>query len=105
MPADWFPIVERKDFTGKIGHLLETKIFGIIKLFRYRGFTFDDLEEATFVSDTSHWFFFHEFIYIGSTILFDLWDWMPETHDDVMDCKYEFTQAGFSGFIGFSDVM
>jgi hypothetical protein len=28
---------------------------------------------------------------------------MPETHEEIMDCMYEFNQAGFPGCIGSSD--
>ena len=43
----------------------------ILGAFRYlgRGFTFDDLEEVTAISEEIHRCFFHQFIEVGSTAL------------------------------------
>jgi hypothetical protein len=70
-----------------------------------RGFKFDDLEEATFISESSHRFFVHEFIQIGSTLLFDRWVCMLSIHKEIMDCMCEFNQPGFPGCISISDAM
>lgn len=67
---NWFPRWNNKDATGKNSSPLELLILGA---FRYlgRGFTFDDLEECTAISEEVHRTFFHKFIDIGSTILYD----------------------------------
>jgi hypothetical protein len=57
---NWFPSAEKKDCTGRIGHPLELMLLGSL-CYLGRGFTFDDLEESTFVSESSHRKFFHEF--------------------------------------------
>jgi hypothetical protein len=98
----WFPSAEKKDFTGWMGHPLELVLLGAHQ-YLGRGFTFNNLEEATFISKSSHHNFFHELIEIGSTVLIDEWIGMPKTHKELMDCMYEFNQAGFPGCIGSSD--
>ena len=57
---NWSPSAEKKDCTGQIGHPLELMLLGSL-CYLGRGFTFDDLEESTFVSESSHRKFFHEF--------------------------------------------
>jgi hypothetical protein len=68
----WFPRWMGKDATGKQSSPLELLILGA---FRYlgRGLTFDDLEESTAISEEVHRVFFHKFIEVGSTILYDRW--------------------------------
>lgn len=70
---NWFPRWMGKDAAGKPSSPLELLILGA---FRYlgrgfgRGFTFDDLEECTAISEEVHRVFFHKFIEIGSTLIY-----------------------------------
>ncbi len=90
---NWFPNAE-KNCTGRMGHPLELMVLDSLR-YLGRGFIFDDLEEATFISESSHRFF-HEFIITGSTILFHRWVFMPETHEEIMDCMFvNSTRQGF----------
>jgi len=76
----------------------------ILGALRYlgRGWTFDDLEENTCISQEVHRTFFHEFISIGSLILYEEYVQQPSM-DDVNRHQVEFDQAGFTGAIGSTD--
>jgi hypothetical protein len=88
---NWFPGVGKPDAAGKLGALLGA--------FRYlgRGWTFDDLQEATLISQERHRKFFHDFILVGSTVMFKKWVRQPVSPDEVRDCKAEFEEAGYPG--------
>jgi hypothetical protein len=62
---NWFRGVGKPDAAGKLGAPLELLILGT---FRYlgRGWTFDDLQEATLISQERHRKFLHV---VGSTIM------------------------------------
>ncbi len=69
---NWFPTCERPDATGKAGVPLELFILGALR-YLGRGWTFDDLEESTNISLSTHRQFFHAFIEVGATELFSRW--------------------------------
>ena len=100
--GNWFPRWTGKDATGKESSPLELLILGA---FRYlgRGFTFDDLEECTAISEEVHRVFFHKFITIGSTILYDKYVSAPLTNEDVEGHMDEFKLAGLTGAFASSD--
>jgi hypothetical protein len=54
-----------------------------------RGWTFDDVEENTGVSAETHQQFFHEFIKIGSTFLYDQYEVPPSTVEEAKDHMFE----------------
>ena len=68
--GNWFPRWMGTDTNGKESSPLEILILGA---FRYlgRGFTFDDCEEGTAILQEVHRVFFHNFIEVGSTVLYD----------------------------------
>ena len=99
---NWFPTYGKKDATGKEGVPLELLILGSLR-YLGRGWTFDDLEEATNIGLTTHRQFFHKFIKVGATELFKMWVKMPETEDEILDSMHEYHEAGFTGCIGSSD--
>ena len=68
-----------------------------------RGWTFDDLEEATGISEESHRLFFHKFIRCGGSILFDKWVKAPSTESEIEDSICEYNAAGYPGCIGSTD--
>jgi len=77
-----------------------------------RGWTFDDLEECTAISEEVLRVFFHRFIEFGGTTLFDKYvtsilldNSLSEEQilERANDLTKEFTQAGFNGCIGSTD--
>ena len=85
------------DATGKKSSPLELLILGSLR-YLGRGWTFDDCEESTAISEEVHRKFFHQFILIGSTVLFDRYVLTPRTKEDD-----EFKLAGLPGACGSSD--
>ena len=68
-----------------------------------RGWTFDDLEESTYVSRDVHRCFFHQFCAWGAKVLYPLYVQVPKTLDDLRACEKEYRQAGFLGCVGSTD--
>lgn len=91
-----------KDAFGKKSSPIELMVLGALR-YMGRGLTFDDLEEATAVSEEVHRNFFHRFIDYGSTILFDRHVRMPSNAEEIRSCMHEMKQAGFNGCIGSMD--
>jgi hypothetical protein len=77
----------------------------ILTSLRYlgRGWTFDDCEEATAVSEDVCRVFFHEFISFGKNVLYPKYVVAPNTREDAAACSAEFAQAGLPGAIGSMD--
>jgi hypothetical protein len=77
----------------------------ILGALRYlgRGWTFDDCEESTAISEEVHRVFFHQFIKIGSTILFEKYVRTPQTSADIEEHMTEFKLAGLPGTPASSD--
>lgn len=92
----WFPNVGKKDATGRAGAPLELLLLGALRYIG-RGWTFDDLEEATGISEERHRRFLHDFIKVGSTTMYDRWVIMPTTADEAATHMAEYTKAGFPG--------
>lgn len=90
------------DATGRESSPIELLLLGA---FRYlgRGWTFDDLEEQTGISEETHRQFFHVFIEWGSTTLYKEYVVIPSTTTAAEDCMHEMNVAGFHGCIGSSD--
>lgn len=63
---NWFPSAESKVCTGCMGHPLEWTLLGSL-CYLGGGITFNDLEEATYVSESSPCNFFHQFLQVGYT--------------------------------------
>jgi hypothetical protein len=69
-----------------------------------RGWTFDDLEEATAISEEVSRLFFHEFIKWGSTKLYKEYVKLPESINEATElAEEEYKAAGFPGCIGSMD--
>ena len=69
-----------------------------------RGWTFDDLEEQTAISQEVHRCFFHVFIKWASDDLFQRFVLTPTANEDPCDSFHEFEIAGMGGCIGNTDV-
>lgn len=57
----WFPKAEQKDAVGRDGTPLELLVLGALR-YLGRGWTFDDIEESTGVSEEVHRRFFYDFV-------------------------------------------
>ena len=68
-----------------------------------RGWTFDDLEESTFIDKEVHRVFFHKFVEFGANKLYPKYVTMPSTIEELRDCEAEYRSAGFPGCIGSTD--
>ena len=91
----------------KEGYIRRTSPIELLVLgaLRYlgRGWTFDDIEEATAISTEVHRCFFHAFIEFGSTILYEKHVNTPMTYAEAKRHMGEFEKAGFNGCVGSSD--
>ena len=92
----WFPRWMSKDAAGKDAKPLQLLILGALR-YLGRGLTFDDLEECTAISEELHRQFFHVFIHVGSTILYNRYVKSPQTSSKVEQHMHEFTHAGMPG--------
>jgi hypothetical protein len=98
----WFPKTEQRDAVGREGTPLELLVLGSLR-YLGRGWTFDDIEESTGVSEEVHRVFFYDFVKFGSTILFDQWVVAPHTATDSASSTAEFSAAGSPGCFGSAD--
>jgi len=73
---------------------------------RYLGhrWTFDDLQDATFISYKVLRAFFHSFIKYGSTVLYSMRVVFPSTAKEVEEHMHEYMLAGLLGCFGSTDV-
>ena len=65
-------LCERDCTAGRETAPLEFLILGALRNLG-RGVTFDDLEDGSDISEEVHRVFFHKFIEVGSTKMFDKW--------------------------------
>ncbi|KAG7368518.1 hypothetical protein IV203_031261 [Nitzschia inconspicua] len=68
-----------------------------------RGWTFDDLSEATAISEEVIRVFFHRYIEFGSTTLFQKYVLAPTTLEHANQQGIEYTMAGLAGAVGSMD--
>jgi hypothetical protein len=68
-----------------------------------RGITFDDVEEATFISRHVHRDFFHKFVAFGASKLYSKYIQMPTSMEEIRECEHAYRIAGFPGCIGSTD--
>jgi hypothetical protein len=99
---NWFPSAENVNCVGEVGLPLEILVLGALR-YLGRGWTFDDLEEASGISEESHRLFLHAFVAAAKEHLFPKWVKPPKTNEEVKDCMAEFEEAGFNGCIGSTD--
>jgi hypothetical protein len=64
---------------------------------------FDDLEESTLISAEVHHNFLHQFLDIGSNVLYPIYVSIPLTQEELENHTREFALAGFHGCIGSTD--
>jgi len=99
---NWFPRWSKRNQNGDDCSPLELLILGSLR-YLGRGLTFDDCEESTAISEEVHRVFFHRFIEVGSTVLFDKYVLTPTTKEELAGHVAEFEMAGMPGTPGSSD--
>ena len=100
---NWFPDYENCKALGQKGAPLEILMLGSLRCLG-RGWTFDDLFEATYVSQDVHRVFLKVYTKACRKHLHPKWVKRPETEEDIEDCMHESKLAGFDGCIGSADV-
>jgi hypothetical protein len=77
----------------------------VLTALRYlgRGWTFDDLEEATAISEEVIRVFFHQFISWGADELYRAFVYPPRSIEEAKSTVQEYAQAGFAGCVGSID--
>ena len=68
-----------------------------------RGWCFDDLEEATGISEEVHRVFFHQFILFGDSFLYSRFVNYPKNAEQASTHMKEFKIAGMNGGVGSMD--
>jgi hypothetical protein len=94
--GNWFPQWMGTNAANKPSSLLELLILGSF-WYLGQGWTFDDCEEFTAILEEVHRVFFHHFITVGSTVLFDRYVVTPKKSDDLKQHMEEFEMAGLPG--------
>ena len=77
-------------------------ILGALRYLR-RGWTFDDIEEATAINEETHRQLFHIYIAFGSTELYERFLIVPTSGEEVATHLKEMETAGFHGCVGSTD--
>ena len=101
--GDWFPQYQGYNSIGQQGICLDILILGALR-YLGRGRTFDDISEATNISEEVHRRFFQDFTLACREHLYPKWVKRPETKEEVEETMSEFKEAGSDGCIGSADV-
>ena len=84
------------DCIGNKSSPIELLLLGALR-YLGRGWTLDDLEEQTTISEETHRRFFHVYIRWGSTYLHEKYVCMPSTAEEISDSSCKFYIAGLPG--------
>ena len=84
-------------------HPIELLLLGSLR-YLGRGWTFDDLEECTGISEETHRVFFHAFVKFGRDVLYRKHVKYPKTSEEDNAHSKEYDLAGMHGAIGSMDV-
>jgi hypothetical protein len=87
------------DAVGKAASPIELMVLGALR-YLGRGWTFDDLEESTAITEETHREFFHVLIEWGQTFLFDRYVVFPANAEEAETHMHEMKLAGFDGAVG-----
>jgi hypothetical protein len=98
----WFPDAGHTDAFGRSAYPLELKVLGFLRVLG-RGWAFDDVAEATDMSEETHRRFFHEFAKKFAEDQFEHWVHPPRDDEELADWMREYTEAGFPGAFGSVD--
>lgn len=97
---DYFGCWTMKHYNTRQQSPVELLLLGALR-YLGRGWTFDDLEEATGISEEVNRIFNHQFIEFGATHLFPIHVTVPVSSDDARSLEYE--KAGMAGCVGSMD--
>jgi hypothetical protein len=100
--SDLFKRWQGCDALGRPSTPMELLVLGSLR-YLGRGWTFDDIEESTAVSQEVHQNFFHVFINFGSTTLYDRYVQFPSNYEEAKRHMREFAMAGLPGCVGSTD--
>jgi hypothetical protein len=92
------------DATKASASPIELLVLGTLR-YLGRGWTFDDLEEATAIGEETHRQFFHKFLEYGSTTLFKRHVRFPKTPEEAKTHMGEMEKAGCHGCAGSMDAV
>ena len=98
----WFRRWMSRDATGQESSPIELMLLGSLR-YLGRGWTFDDIEEATCISLETHRQFFHIFIAFGRNFLYPLYVVAPMNREEAQEHLNEMAQAGMNGCLGSTD--
>jgi len=90
------------DAVGQKATPIELLVLGALR-YLGRGWTFDDIEECTAVSQEVHRVFFGKFIEFSSTVLYNKYVVYPKNFEEAKDHMKEYTVAGLPGALGSTD--
>ena len=93
---------DAKDSAGRAAAPLELLVLGVLRVLG-RHFTFDDIAEATRLSESTCRVFFHEFCRHWSEEKYPELVKMPQTAAECASHEHEYKKAGFTGCIGSID--
>ena len=82
-------VEERKDCTGREASPLELLLLGTLR-YLGRGWTLDDVEEATSISEETHRKFLHLYILWGSTDFYDKYVALPANQEELNQCAADY---------------
>jgi hypothetical protein len=94
--------VDTTDACGNLSSPIELLVLGSLR-YLGRGWMFDNLEEATSISEETHRVFFHIFIRWRRKILYKKYVGMPQSAREIGTHIKEMEQAGLFGCVGSVD--
>ena len=98
----WFGRWMRKDATGKDSSPIELMLLGSLR-YLGRGWTFDDICEATTISEETHRQFFHIFIAFGRHVLYPFHVVALTNKEEAEQHLPEMEKAGMNGCLASTD--
>lgn len=91
-----------RDAVGRDPSPIELLLLGALR-YLGRGWTFDDLEEATSISEECHRQFLHVFIFWASTVFYEEQISLPRSVEEAAISMKEYEAAGMHGCVGSVD--
>jgi Plant transposon protein len=93
---------QSSDAAGKLSSPVELCLLGTLR-YLGRGWTFDDVEESTSISEETFRRFFHCFIKWGASSLYDEFVCYPKTSNECRGSTKDMESAGFHGCVASTD--
>ena len=93
---------DKVDAVGVPSSPIELLVLGVLR-YLGRGWCFDDLEEQTCISETTHRSFLHVYLLWASTTMFEKYVTLPSDGKVAQEWAIEYLLAGFAGCMGSMD--